>query len=49
MFETSLRGIHRLDSREKLTAQRVSGEKLEAHMMFQDMDMMRQFGTLDTH
>ena len=49
MFETSLKGIHRLDTREKLVAQRVSGEKLEALMTLQDMEMMRQFGTFNTH
>ena len=49
LLETSLKRIHTLDSREKLIAQGESGEKLEALMTLQDMDMMRQFGTFNTH
>ena len=49
LLETSLKRIHTLDSREKLIAQGVSGEKLEALMTLQDMDMMKQFGTFNTH
>ena len=49
MLETSLKGMHRLDRKEKLTAQRVSREKLEASMMHLDIDLMSQFGKFNTH
>ena len=49
MLETSLKGIPRLNNREKLAAQRVSGKELEASMMQLEMDLMSQFGKFDTH
>jgi hypothetical protein len=44
MIETSLKGMHRLDWSEKLTAQGVYGAALESNLALVDMDMMRQFG-----
>ena len=49
MLETSLKGILRLNNREKLAAQRVSSEELEVSMMRLEMDLMSQFGKFDTH
>jgi len=49
MLETSLKGIHRLDGREKLIAQNVPEQKMEGQMACQDMDMMRQFGKFNAH
>ena len=49
MLEASSKGMHRLNSRETLTAQRVSREDLEAGMMYLDMHLMSEFGKFDTH
>ncbi|PUU82244.1 hypothetical protein B9Z19DRAFT_1075273 [Tuber borchii] len=46
MLETSWKGIHKLNGREKLTTQRVSGEKLETTMVCLDMNLMSEFGCL---
>jgi len=48
MLETSLKGMHRLDCREKLAAQRASREELEASTMQLDMHLMSQFGKFNT-
>jgi len=44
MLETSLKGIHRLDGREKMIAQGASEKELETNVVCQDMDMLMQFG-----
>ncbi|PUU80013.1 hypothetical protein B9Z19DRAFT_1080376 [Tuber borchii] len=44
MLETTLKGMLRRDRREKQTAQRASKEELESGMIFQEMDLMSQFG-----
>ena len=49
MLETTLKWMLRLSCREKLTAQRVSGEQLEDGMIFQEIDLMDQFGNFKTH
>ena len=49
MLEASLKGMHRLNSRETLTAQRVPREELEAGMMYLDMHLMSEFGKFSTH
>ena len=49
MLETSWKGIHRLNGREKLTAQRASEKELESGMISQEMDLMDQFGNFKTH
>ena len=48
MLETSWKGIHRLNGREKLTAQRVTGQELEASMLRLDMDLMNEYGKFNT-
>jgi len=49
MLESSLKGMHRLNCREALTAQRLSRQELEFSMMYLDMHLMSQFGKLNTH
>ena len=48
MLEASWKGMHRLNGREKLTAQRVSGKELEASMLRLDMGLMNEFGKFNT-
>jgi len=49
MLETTLKGMLRLSCREKLIARRVSEKELESGMIYQEMDLMSQFGNVKTH
>jgi len=49
MLETTLKDMLRLSCREKLTAQRASGEELESGMISTEMELMSQYGNIKIH